>query len=36
MIRLWRSVVGAAKVVQLETILRWHRASFKVFWSWKS
>jgi hypothetical protein len=23
-------------VVQPETILRWHRAGFKVFWRWKS
>jgi hypothetical protein len=22
--------------VQPETILRWHRAGFKVFWRWKS
>jgi len=36
MIRLWPSLLGAAQVVQPETILRWHRAGFKVFWRWKS
>jgi hypothetical protein len=24
------------QVVQPETILRWHRAGFKMFWRWKS
>jgi hypothetical protein len=28
--------LGAARVVQPETILRWHRCGFKVFWRWKS
>ena len=35
MTRLWPSLLGAAKVVQPETVLRWHRAGFKVFWRWK-
>ena len=34
--KLWPSLLGAAKVVQPETILRWHRAGFKLFWRWKS
>src|SRR5215475_14167910 len=34
--RLWPSVLGAAQVVQPETILRWHRAGFTAFWRWKS
>jgi hypothetical protein len=34
--RLWPSLLGAVQVVQPETILRWHRASFKIFWRWKS
>jgi hypothetical protein len=29
--RLWPSLIGAAQVVQPETILRWHRAGFKIF-----
>ena len=36
MTRLWPSLVGAVQVVQPETILRWHRAGFKMFWRWKS
>src|SRR5436189_4729596 len=34
--RLWPSLIGAAQVVQPETILRWHRAGWKAFWRWKS
>ena len=34
--KLWPSLLGVARVVQPETILRWHRAGFKVFWRWKS
>ena len=36
MTRLWPSLLGAAQVVQPETILRWHRIGFKAFWRWKS
>jgi transposase InsO family protein len=36
MTKLWPSLLGAAQVVQPETILRWHRAGFKVFWRRKS
>jgi len=36
MTRLWPSLIGAVQVVQPETILRWHRAGFKVIWRWKS
>jgi transposase InsO family protein len=36
MTRLWPSLLGAAQVVQPETILRWHRAGFTAFWCWKS
>jgi len=32
MTRLWPSLLGAAQVVQPETILRWHRSGFKTFW----
>jgi Integrase core domain len=35
MTRLWPSLLGAAHVVQPETILRWHRAGFTAFWRWK-
>jgi len=36
MTRLWPNLLDAARVVQPETILRWHRAGFKTFWRWKS
>jgi transposase InsO family protein len=36
MTRFWPTLVGLAQVVQPETILRWHRMGFKVFWRWKS
>jgi transposase InsO family protein len=36
MTRLWPNLLGAAQVVQPETILRWHRSGFKAFWRWKS
>src|SRR5204862_4470845 len=36
MTRVWPSLLGAAQVVQPETLLRWHRAGFKAFWRWKS
>jgi hypothetical protein len=36
MTKLWPSLLGAAQVVQPETILRWHRSGFKAFWRWKS
>jgi transposase InsO family protein len=36
MTRLWPSLLDAVRVVQPETVLRWHRAGFKMFWRWKS
>ena len=36
MTRLWPTLLGATKVVQPATILRWHRAGFKTYWRWKS
>jgi hypothetical protein len=36
MTRLWPSLLGAAQIVQPETILRWRRAGFTAFWRWKS
>ena len=29
-------VVGVVKIVQPETVIRWHRAGFRLFWRWKS
>jgi transposase InsO family protein len=36
MTRLWPGLLDAVQVVQPETILRWHRAGFKMFWRCKS
>jgi len=36
MTRLWPSLLDAVRVVQPETVLRWHRAGFKMLWRWKS
>ena len=36
MTRLWPSLLGAVRIVQPETVLRWHRAGFRMFWRWKS
>ena len=33
---LWPSLLGLARVVQPNTILRWHRAGFRAYWRWKS
>ena len=33
---LWPSLLGLSRVVQPDTIVRWHRAGFRVYWRWKS
>jgi transposase InsO family protein len=33
---LWPSLLGLARVVQPDTILRWHREGFRTYWRWKS
>jgi len=34
--RLFPSVLDAVAIVQPETIIRWHRAGFRLYWRWKS
>src|SRR4029453_8018466 len=34
--RLFPSVLNAILVVQPETIIRWHRTGFRLYWRWKS
>jgi hypothetical protein len=34
--RLFPSVLSAVTIVQPETIIRWHRAGFRLYWRWKS
>jgi transposase InsO family protein len=36
MARLWPSLLDVVRVVQPETVLRWHRAGFRNYWRWKS
>src|SRR5207342_216721 len=34
--RLAPGVLDALKIVRPETVIRWHRAGFRAYWSWKS
>jgi transposase InsO family protein len=34
--RLFPAVLNAIAIVQPETIIRWHRTGFRLFWRWKS
>jgi transposase InsO family protein len=34
--RLFPSILKAMRVVQPETVVRWHRAGFRHYWRWKS
>src|SRR3974390_568094 len=34
--RLWDGWSRSLAVVQPETVLRWHRAGFRVYWTWRS
>ena len=34
--RLFPSVLNAFTIVQPETILRWHRAGFRLYWRWNA
>jgi len=34
--RIWTSWRSAILIVQPDTVVRWHRAGFKVFWRWNS
>jgi transposase InsO family protein len=33
---LWPSLLSLSRVVQPDTILRWHRTGFRAYWRWKS
>jgi hypothetical protein len=32
----WPSLLVMSRIVQPDTILRWHRAGFRAYWRWKS
>ena len=34
--RLFRGIVNAVTVVRPETIIRWHRGGFGLYWRWRS
>ncbi len=34
--RLWAGWAGALAIVQPETVIRWHRAGFRIYWDWLS
>src|SRR5882757_8427632 len=34
--RLFPSLKSAITIVQPETVLRWHRSGFRLYWRWKS
>ena len=34
--RLFASVLNAVTIVQPETVVRWHRTGFRLYWRWKS
>jgi hypothetical protein len=34
--RIWPDLLGLSRVVQPDTILRWHRTGFRAYWRWKS
>lgn len=36
MTRLYPELLGLAQIVKPETILRWHRAGYRMYWRWKS
>jgi putative transposase len=33
--RLWRGWRSALTIVKPETVIAWHRAGFRLFWTWK-
>ena len=33
---LWNGWVDAVSMVQPETVIRWQRTGFRLFWTWKS
>jgi putative transposase len=33
--RIWRDWRSALAIVKPETVVAWHRAGFRLFWTWK-
>src|SRR5512137_1741105 len=36
LLRLWPRWRAARLILQPDTVVRWHRAAFKIYWAWKS
>ena len=34
--RLFPSILDAIRIIQPETLVRWHRSGFRFYWRWKS
>jgi hypothetical protein len=34
--RWFPSILNALTIIQLETLVRWHRVGFRCYWRWKS
>src|SRR3974390_3712173 len=34
--RLFPSLLGAAVIFKPETLVRWHRSGFRIYWRWRS
>jgi hypothetical protein len=34
--RLFPSILNAITIIQPETVVRWHRSGFRLYWRWKS
>ena len=34
--RLWRGWAEVVAIIQPDTVVRWQRAGFRLFWTWKS
>src|SRR5438552_529017 len=34
--RLWKNWRSSLQVVRPETVVRWHRRGFRLYWAWKS
>jgi hypothetical protein len=34
--RMWPECLGTVRVFKPDTLVRWHRRGFRLFWTWKS
>ncbi len=36
LVRLWPGLLDVIQIIEPETVLRWHRAGYRIYWRWKS